>query len=110
MKVSGKGGQPMPSAETARLNKASGENASDVKKGSRHDEAFAANAASSTRVDLSRRAQDIKRAKELATPSENDVDEAKVARLRKLIDEGNYKVDAEKIADRLVDEHLLTSS
>lgn len=34
------------------------------------------------------------------------VDEAKVARLQKMIDEGKYKVDADSVADRLVDEHL----
>jgi negative regulator of flagellin synthesis FlgM len=36
----------------------------------------------------------------------NDVDEAKVSRLQKLIDEGKYHVDADAIADRLVDSHL----
>lgn len=59
---------------------------------------------SSSKVELSSRAQDIKRAKELATPS-NDIDEAKVARLQALIDKGEYKVNAEAIADRLLDEH-----
>jgi flagellar biosynthesis anti-sigma factor FlgM len=34
------------------------------------------------------------------------VDEAKVARLQKMIDEGSYKTDAAAIADRLVDAHL----
>jgi negative regulator of flagellin synthesis FlgM len=59
---------------------------------------------SSSRVELSSRAQDIKKAKELATPS-NDIDEAKVARLQALIDAGKYKVNAEAVADRLLDEH-----
>lgn len=58
-----------------------------------------------SRVDLSSRAQDIRKAKELATPSES-VDEAKVARLQKLIDEGTYQVNADAIADRLLDEHM----
>ena len=35
-----------------------------------------------------------------------DVDEAKIAKLQKLIDEGKYKVDAKAIADKMVDEHL----
>jgi negative regulator of flagellin synthesis FlgM len=63
-----------------------------------------ADLASSSKVELSSRAHDIKKAKELATPS-NDVDEAKVARLQALIDKGQYKVNAEAIADRLLDEH-----
>lgn len=58
----------------------------------------------SARVELSARAQDIKRAKELATPSDN-TDEAKIARLQALVDSGKYKVDAEAVADRLLDEH-----
>lgn len=61
--------------------------------------------AESSRVELSPRAQEAKRIKELAM-SAPDVDEAKVAKFRKLIDEGKYKVDAEAIADKMVDEHL----
>lgn len=57
------------------------------------------------KVDVSERAQMMQKAKDIA--SDPSVDEAKVARLQKMIDEGKYKVDADKIADRLVDEHLL---
>ncbi|WP_295905419.1 flagellar biosynthesis anti-sigma factor FlgM [uncultured Bdellovibrio sp.] len=59
----------------------------------------------SSRVELSPRAQEAKRIKELAM-SAPDVDEAKVAKFRKLIDEGKYQVDAKAIADKMVDEHL----
>lgn len=59
----------------------------------------------SSRVDVSPRAQEAKRIKELAMAAP-DVDEAKVAKFRQLIDEGKYKVDAEAIADKMVDEHL----
>lgn len=62
---------------------------------------------SSARLSLSPRAQELKRVKALATPDLESVDEEKVARLQKLIDEGHYKVDAEAVADRLVDEHLM---
>ena len=62
-------------------------------------------AAGATKVDISTRAADIKKAKALATPSES-IDEAKVARLQKMIDEGKYESDAEAIADRLVDEQM----
>lgn len=61
--------------------------------------------AGSAKVDVSAKAMEMKRAKELATPS-SDIDESKVARLQKMIDAGEYKVDAEAIADRLLDEHL----
>jgi len=58
----------------------------------------------SSRVNLSERAQDIKRATEMAK-GVPDVDEAKVARLQELIDKGEYKVDAKEIASKMVDEH-----
>lgn len=56
-----------------------------------------------SKVDISKRAQDIRKAKEIATNAP-DVDEAKVARLQKLIDEGKYKVDAGAIADKMIAE------
>lgn len=56
-------------------------------------------------VNVSERAQMMQKAKGLASQPMS-VDEAKVARLQKMIDEGKYKVDAESIADRLVEEHL----
>lgn len=58
------------------------------------------------KVNLSERAQDIRKAKELALASP-DVDTDKVEKLRKLIDEGKYKVDAKAVADRMVNEGLL---
>lgn len=58
----------------------------------------------SAKINVSDRAQMMQRAKDIA--SKDTVDEAKVARLQKLIDEGKYKVDADAIADKLVDEHL----
>ena len=58
-----------------------------------------------SKVDVSERAQLMQKAKDIA--SNNSVDEAKVARLQKMIDEGKYEVDSEKIADRLMDEHML---
>ena len=61
----------------------------------------------SSKVELSPRAQDAKRIKEAAMAAP-DVDEAKVAKFRALIDEGKYKVDAKDIADRMVDAHLET--
>lgn len=62
----------------------------------------------STRIDLSPRAQEAKRIKELATAAP-DVDADKVAKFRKLIDEGKYQVNAKAVADRMVDEHLETT-
>lgn len=65
------------------------------------------NLGESSKVDVSSRAQMMSKAREIA--SQETVDEAKVARLQKLIDSGQYNVSATDIADRLVDQHLLTS-
>jgi negative regulator of flagellin synthesis FlgM len=108
MKVTGKSPsqpQPMGNTETAKGGKISGKESIGADKSSATSGASALQKSDSARVELSTRAQDIRKAKELATPS-NDVDEAKVARLQKLIDEGKYKVDAEAIADRLLDEQM----
>lgn len=109
MKVSGnKLPNTMPTAgadiaskasEAAKAAKASGIEASIAGKTK-----SSADLGSASRVAVSGRAQDMQRAKELATPS-NDIDEAKVARLQALIDKGDYKINAEAIADRLLDEH-----
>jgi flagellar biosynthesis anti-sigma factor FlgM len=64
-----------------------------------------ANLKDSSSVNVSERAQMMQKAKDIAS-SPMTVDEAKVARLQKMIDEGTYKTDANAIADRLVDAHL----
>lgn len=56
-------------------------------------------------VQVSDRAQEAKRIKELAKAAP-DVDMQKVEKFRALIDSGKYKVDAREIANRMVDEHL----
>lgn len=68
---------------------------------------FASNA-DSTKVDLSSQAKDIQRAKEIAMASP-DVDQAKVDKFQKLIDEGKYKIDSKAIAERMVEEHLMSA-
>lgn len=72
------------------------------------DAAKAAEIMDSTKINLSPKARQINKAKEIA--SNQNVDEAKIARLQAAIDNGTYKVDAEKVADKLVDEHLLLPS
>ena len=64
---------------------------------------------SSAKVELSPRAKDMKRIKELALKAP-DVDEAKISKFQKLIDSGKYKVDSAKVADKLVDDQLLNAS
>ncbi len=60
----------------------------------------------SSNVKLSERAQMMSKAKDIAANS-GDIDESKVSRLQKLIDEGKYNINASAIADKLVDEHMM---
>lgn len=98
-KVGGSAGQQLDGVKNSRA-----EGAQSVQKDSGVG-AAKTRAPRETNVALSERAQMMKKAKDIA--SDPSVDEAKVSRLQKLIDEGKYKVDADKIADRLVDQHML---
>ncbi|MFN8791422.1 MAG: flagellar biosynthesis anti-sigma factor FlgM [Bdellovibrionales bacterium] len=61
------------------------------------------------KVEVSSRAQEAQKIKELAMATP-DVDMQKVEKFRRLIDAGQYKVDAKAIADKMVDEHLETKN
>jgi len=61
--------------------------------------------ASASKVAVSSRAQEAKKIKELALAAP-DVDQAKVEKFRKMIEEGKYKIDANAIADKMVDDEL----
>lgn len=58
----------------------------------------------SAQVSLSKQAQQIKKATDIA--KSDSVDEKKVAMFQNLIDSGKYQVDSAKVADKLIDEHL----
>ena len=87
------------------LDKTSGKKTDGVSTKKDLNSAKAADVNQTEKVNLSQKVYDMKKVKEMATPNDS-IDEAKVARLQALIDAGEYKVDADAIADRLVDEHL----
>lgn len=60
---------------------------------------------SEDKIKLSTRAQDIQQIKKLVS-SKDKVDEEKVARLQKLIDAGEYNVNSEAVAEKLLNEHI----
>ncbi len=63
---------------------------------------------SGDKVSISSKAKDAAKATQIAKAAP-DVDEEKVTRLKAAIQSGTYKVDADKIADRLVDDHMATA-
>jgi negative regulator of flagellin synthesis FlgM len=57
-----------------------------------------------TKLHLSPQAKQIAKATDIA--KDQSVNEAKIARLQKMIDGGEYKVDADAVAEKLLNEHL----
>jgi len=65
----------------------------------------AAPVAKGDRVALSAQAKELQAARE-AVAKMDDVDHEKVARIKAQIEAGTYKVDAGKIAEKMIDESL----
>ena len=63
----------------------------------------------STKTEISSRAKEMAKAKDVAS-STPDVREEKIAELKKRIQAGRYQVDAEALADKMVDEHMRTAA
>jgi negative regulator of flagellin synthesis FlgM len=64
-------------------------------------------ASGDAKAEISAKGKEFAKAKAIANNAP-DVREEKIAALKKRIAEGHYKVDADAIADRMVDEHLKT--
>ena len=94
------------SPASAQINSTRGREVSaDLKAKSKNSPAAAELLGESSKVNMSDRAQMMAKAKAIAKA--DNTDEAKIARIQKMIDAGTYKVDASAIADKLVDEQLL---
>lgn len=63
---------------------------------------------SEVKAEFTSKAKDFAKAKAVAAQAP-DVREEKVAELKKRIAEGKYKVDADAVAGRMVDEHIKTA-
>lgn len=100
-------GQNLNLTDASKTEKASEKaKASEVK--GQQSVGFGAVPTDSSKVELSARAKDIQKIKDLALSSP-DVDQAKVDKFQKLIDSGKYKVDAKAVADKLVDEQMFST-
>jgi len=64
------------------------------------------NAAEDVKVSLSGRSKDIKKAYDLASAAP-EVRSDKVQQMKALIDSGNYKINSEAVADKMVDDALM---
>jgi len=99
-------GQNLNLVDTSKSEKTNKAGASSVKESPRDVNSSNINEArGATKVEVSDRAKEAAKIKELAMATP-DVDAEKVAKYKKLIADGTYKVDAKAVADRMVDEHL----
>ena len=66
------------------------------------------NADNGAMVSVSVRAKEAQKIYDAAMAAP-DVDEAKVAKFQKLIDAGEYKVDSDAVAEKMLAEHLVST-
>jgi len=99
MKVTSSGLNP----NSLELNKA--ENKKNDLKDLGKNSALNQNKEDSAKINVSQNARDINRIKEVAMAAP-DVDQQKVAKFKELINSGKYEVNAQAIADRMVDQEL----
>lgn len=72
-------------------------------------EAQSVKAQTASQVDISENARLLQKAVELVHGSEANASTERVAQLKDSVRNGTYTVDSERLADRIVEEHLLTS-
>jgi negative regulator of flagellin synthesis FlgM len=106
MKVGSYGNQSVQSGDVGAAKKS--ESAQETGKTAETKKAQESEASSgAAKSDISAKAREFSKAKEVAA-STPDVREEKVAELRRRIQSGSYSVDANAVADRMVNEHLKT--
>ena len=102
MRVNQTGSNQVASTDTKRTGKTGGSsNAQDAGKSGN----AAASDSGAVKADISSRGKEIASARSAALAAP-DTREDKIAELKKRIAEGSYKVDANAVADRMVNDHL----
>lgn len=80
----------------------------DVKDSKAASRASESSVTDGANTEISAKAKEFARAKEVAS-SAPDVREEKIAELKRRISAGKYQIDADAVADRMVDDHLKMS-
>ncbi len=99
MRVNQTNSNQVQGTETKRTGKTDGKAAAAAKGGEQ------AKSSDAVKSDISAKGKEFAKAKAEAA-SAPDVREDKIAELKRRIAEGSYKVDANAVADRMVNEHL----
>jgi negative regulator of flagellin synthesis FlgM len=101
MRVTNQPGSPASNAEIQNSKKT--ERSAQVRKESAGAERAADKGGA--QASISAKAKDFVQARSIASDAP-DIREEKIAELKRRIASGGYKVDADEIADRMVDEHI----
>jgi negative regulator of flagellin synthesis FlgM len=101
MRVNQSGNNPVQNSEVSKVKVS---HSPHYKKGEKTEEGSAASS-SDVNADISSKGKELAKAKAAASQAP-DVREEKIAALKAKIAEGKYKVDADAVADKLVDEHI----
>lgn len=104
MKVNPSGSNPVQGSEVSGAKKTDKAEKSQKAK-STNASAEAAASSGAVKADISARGKEFARAKEVAGAAP-DVREEKIAELKRRIAAGKYGVDADAVADKLVDDHI----
>lgn len=107
MRVTNNTNQPVQTGESSAPKKAN--KAQDASSSGKADKVAASGAQieGSARTDISSKAREFSKAKEVASAAP-DVREERIAELKRRIQSGSYQMDPGAIADKMVNEHLKT--
>ena len=103
MRVNQSGNNPVQNAEVSGTKKSGRAAEADLAK--KAPSSAASQASGDTNTEISAKGKEFAKAKAVASGAP-DVHEEKIAELKKRIAAGKYNVDADAIADKMVDEHL----
>lgn len=106
MRVSQPGNRPVQNSEVSSTRQTA--QAAAAKKNEKTKEGSAPVATDGATATISARAREMAQAKDVAS-STPDIREEKIAELKRRIAAGQYKINPEAIADRMVDDHLKTN-
>lgn len=105
MRVSQSGNNPQTSEVSGKVKVTHAQHAKKGEKAAEASSSARAAASGDANTEISAKGKEFAKAKAVANGAP-DVREEKIAALKARIAEGKYKVDADAIADRMVDDHL----
>lgn len=108
MRVGQTGNNPVQNAEAAQASEAKKAQRAKLNSETEKVNAPGVETAEGASSEISARGKEFAKAKAIAE-SVPDIREERIAKLKEKIAAGKYKVDADKLAEKMVDEHMKTA-